>query len=119
MRKLISKQRKDMMRVMTYGTGVGLLFEVPAEVKKKEEEIKELLGCKCDKFGCYAAGHTTTRSKKCKYHTFGCLEEIEEAMEKFLHKKYPLYYGAFKSFFECFSIRDICLFFECLFLPII
>ena len=92
MRELIAKEKKDEIRGKTYGAGVALSKWVPEEVKRKEEEIKKLLKCDCDLYGCYAGGHTTTNSKKCKYHTCDSNEEVMLAMDEFLKRMYGKYF---------------------------
>ena len=59
----MDKERKDKIRGATYGAGIALSSWVPEEVRKKENETKKLLKCKCNLFGCYACGYKQQQAK--------------------------------------------------------
>ena len=69
---------------MIYGSGIAVNIIVPKEVRKKENEVKKLLACKCNLLGCYAGGHKIRKSKRCKYHTCDTKEEINKVMDSFM-----------------------------------
>ena len=98
--KLMEMERIDREKVAAFGSGIAVTLLVPEGVQEKENEIKTLLDCKDGLFGCYAGGHKTRKSKKCKYHTFHSDSEVEEAVENFLRYKYPKYYLGAKLIFD-------------------
>ena len=78
-KQLLEKQKRDKETGSTYGSPGTLNIVVPEEVWRKENEIKELLDCQCELYGCYAGGHKTKASKKCKYHTCLLITELHKS----------------------------------------
>ena len=92
--RINEKQQRDKERGSTYGTGVSVSILIPEEVRRKENEIKQLLDCRCDLYECYTGGHKTKASKRCKYHTCTTMKEVYKQMDEFMRFKYPNdYYG--------------------------
>ena len=95
--QLMEMERKDREKGATYGTGIAITIIVPDEVRKKENELKKMLGSRCENFGCYASGHKTKKSKKCKYHTFKTQKEADDESDRFMRLKYPRCYQGKKQ----------------------
>ena len=114
-KRLIETEMRDKKRGLSYGSGMAITVLVPEGVCEKENEVKKLLDCNCELFGCYAGGHKTKKSKKCKYHTCNSNSEVEEAMDTFLRYKYPKFYHGemvtclWSLFFCYFASKYICL----------
>ena len=81
---------KGREKVAMYGTGMAVYtIIVPAEVRRKENELKTLLG------------------KKCKYYTLSLTAQDEE-MEQFLRYKYPRDYEGTKHLLVLTLFLNIC-----------
>ena len=105
---LLQMEMKDREKGAMYGTGMAVsTIIVPAEVRRKENELKTLLCCDCDLLGCYANGHKTKKSKKCKYYTLSQTAQDEE-MEQFLRYKYPQHYEGTKHLLVFTLCLNVC-----------
>ena len=65
----MEKEKQDKIRGETYHSGVVLIYLVPSQVSKMENESKERKTMTFKLFCCYKKTHKTIRSKKCKYIT--------------------------------------------------
>ena len=93
LQELIRKELKDKKRGATYRSGMVVEDCVPTEVKELEERRKRDCKSECRYYGCDKKNHRTRASKKCLYHTYKSLEDIEEAEDRFLRQRYPQHYG--------------------------
>lgn len=98
--QLMEMECKDREKRAMYGSGTGISttgIVVTEKVKTKENDLKTILGSKCKNYRCYASGHKTRQSMKCKYHTCKSQKEVDDETDSFMRLKYPKCYEGTKQ----------------------
>ena len=87
----IKKANADKERGSTYGSGIGMTYNVPPAVEKLEEEKKKAMGVDCTLLGCYNKNHKRRSSKRCTY--YGCTSDnVQSYVDAKMKRMYPSHY---------------------------
>ena len=94
MKDMMRKQQLDEVRGKTYQSGEAMRHLIPNEVLKIEEEIKLKGKINCGLWGCnHDKVHKSSRSKRCRYHTYHNAKELTQAVTSRMQVVYPAYFG--------------------------
>ena len=92
MQTLTKQQIHDIERGLIYENGFAVNVNIPDNVLKIEQQLREEGKVKCPLYGCHGKTHKSMPSKNCIYHGYHDNNEFGKCQQKKLMKLYPSQY---------------------------